>query len=136
MASNQFIDRVIWNGKNSMNNIASDGTYYYDVKISYNNGQEAISVPKTIRIETVPPYISVVCADKVFSPVGNGSKPTLLIQETNSGQNDDTYTASFIDAGGRGVKTYKWTGNIPPELDWDGFDDSGNLLKRERMIII
>jgi len=124
--SDKFVERIEWDGKDNSGKILKDGIYTYQLRVKYNYGDEPVSTPKVIKVDSTPPEITVDLQDKIFSPNGDGSKDNLAIKQGTKGENNDVYEAAFKDSSGKAVKTYSWTGNIPEELVWDGKDDKGN----------
>ncbi len=120
---------VVWNGKTDAGALAEDGLYSTVLSILYDAGNNPISKPKDIRIDTLAPSIEVYVEDLNISPNNDGAKETLTIYQRMRGDKDDTYTGEIRGPGGVVVKSFNWVGNPPAEIVWDGRDDSGNPLE-------
>jgi len=119
---------VVWDGKTDTGAQADDGLYSAVLSVLYDAGNNPISKPKDIRIDTQAPSIEVYVEDLNISPNNDGAKETLTIYQRMRGDKDDTYTGEIRGPGGAVVKSFNWVGNPPVEIVWDGRDDSGNPL--------
>ncbi len=124
--TNQYINRIEWEGKDNYRNSVRDGLYSYQLKVKYNYGDEPVSAVKYVKVDTKAPEITLKADDSIFSPNGDGNKETFIIHQTNLGEPGDLYEAKIMDPSGKAVKSFKWPGTIPPELVWDGLDDKGS----------
>ncbi len=121
-------DQVVWDGKDDNGNIVSDGIYYVSYSILYDSGNNPVSKPKELKVDTHAPEIEVYVADLYISPNNDGSKETLTIYQKIKGEQNDVYEAKIVNYAGDTVRSFKWTGNPPAEIIWDGKDDNGKLL--------
>jgi outer membrane protein OmpA-like peptidoglycan-associated protein/flagellar hook assembly protein FlgD len=124
----QLPDRVTWDGKVTSGGVAKDGIYTATFSILYDAGNNPISKPKDVRLDTQGPAVEVYVDDLYLSPNGDGSKETLTVYERIRGEPDDLYTARFTDSAGRAVRDFSWKGNPPAEIVWEGKDGAGKLL--------
>ncbi len=119
---------VAWDGKTDAGVQAEDGLYSATLSVLYDAGNNPISKPKDIRIDTQAPSIEVYVEDLNISPNDDGAKETLTIYQRMRGDKDDVYTGEIRGPGGAVKKSFNWVGNPPVEIVWDGRDDSGNPL--------
>jgi outer membrane protein OmpA-like peptidoglycan-associated protein/flagellar hook assembly protein FlgD len=124
----QLPAEILWDGKGTAGNAVSDGIYTATFSILYDAGNNPISKPKDIRLDTQGPSVEVYVGDPYFSPNGDGAKETLTIYERIRGEPNDLYAARIADSAGRKVRDFSWTGNPPAEIVWDGKDGAGKLL--------
>lgn len=116
---------ISWNGAMNNGETAPDGTYYYYVTATDDNGNVGKTKEYEVIIDTVAPSISLVQpADKTF---GEGSKSSLTIRQ--SGSVEDEWTGTFKSVDGTVVRTYKWTNAEPAEINWFGTDDVEAQIK-------
>jgi outer membrane protein OmpA-like peptidoglycan-associated protein/flagellar hook assembly protein FlgD len=116
---------ISWNGAMNNGETAPDGTYYYYVTATDDNGNVGKTKEYEVVIDTLAPDISLVQpADKTF---GEGSKSSLKIKQ--SGSVEDEWTGVFKSVDGTVVRTYKWTSSEPAEINWFGTDDLETQIK-------
>lgn len=116
----------VWNGVMDDGSIAPDGTYFYQITASDDNGNTGYSAKYKVIVDNTPPEIVLKQpsqADKIF---GEGSKSTLKI--TQSGSVEDLWIAPIADSTGKIVRTFKWSSSEPLSINWDGTDDDGNAV--------
>lgn len=115
---------IIWNGAMNNGETAPDGTYYYYVTATDDNGNVGKSKEYEVVVDTVAPQITVVPpTDKTF---GEGAKSSLKIKQ--SGSVEDEWVGTFKSVDGTVVRTYKWTEAEPAEIEWFGTDEQGSQI--------
>ena len=119
---------VIWDGNIDVGTGAGDNIYSTVINILYDSGNNPISKPKDIKIDTRSPDIEIYVEDLHISPNDDGAKETLTIYQRIRGEEDDMFRAEIVDSGGDVVKEFKWQGTPPSEIVWDGRDENGNPL--------
>lgn len=125
--SEAFTDKFTWDGKDDSGRDVKDGNYTYALKVKYAYGDEPVSAAKPIKVDTAAPVIKATADDTFFSPNKDGRKETITIKQSYQGDKSDVYSAAFVNSAGTAVKTYKWTGDVPETVDWDGLDDKGGF---------
>lgn len=116
---------ISWNGAMNNGETAPDGTYFYYVTATDDNGNVGKTKEYEVVIDTVAPRIALVQpSDKTF---GEGAKTSLQIKQ--SGSVEDEWTGTFKTVDGTVVRTYKWTSAEPAEINWFGTDDNEAQIK-------
>ena len=114
-------DSVSWNGAMNNGETAPDGTYYYYLTATDDNGNKGQTKEYEVVVDTVAPDIELAQpGDKIF---GEGAKSAFKIRQT--GSKEDLWTATFKAADGTVVRTEKWTNAEPAEFNWYGTNDEG-----------
>ena len=116
---------VIWNGAMENGETAPDGTYYYYITATDDNGNVGKTKEYQVIVDTLAPEIELAnIPDKIF---GEGAKASLKIKQ--SGSVEDEWVAVFKNIEGEVVKTYKWTKAEPADFNWYGTDDEGARVR-------
>ena len=116
---------ISWNGAMNNGETAPDGTYYYYVTATDDNGNVGQTKEYQVVIDTVAPEITLVQpADKTF---GEGAKSSIQIKQ--SGSVEDEWVGTFKSVDGSVVRTYKWTNAEPAVINWFGTDDLETQIK-------
>ncbi len=111
---------VTWNGAMNNGETAPDGTYFYYITATDDNGNTGKTKEYEVVIDTVAPDVELAQpSDKIF---GEGAKSALKIKQT--GSVEDEWTGLFKSADGKVVKTIKWVNAEPAEFQWKGTDDA------------
>jgi len=111
---------ISWNGAMNNGETAPDGTYYYYVTATDDNGNVGKTKEYCVVIDTIAPQINLAqITDKTF---GEGEKSSLKIRQ--SGSAEDEWVGTFRSVDGAAVRTYKWTNAAPAEINWFGTDDN------------
>lgn len=119
-------DEFRWDGLNDEGSVVSDGLYYFSVEAWDDNGNRGSSDSFAIVIDSTSPTIELTEPgedEKIFSPNDDGNKDVIIISQ--SGSDEDLWSAAIVDASGSSVKTYSWIDQVPFDIEWDGRDDNG-----------
>ena len=112
-------DTITWNGAMNNGETAPDGTYYYYITATDDNGNSGKTKEYEVVIDTVAPDVELVQpSDKIF---GEGAKAALKIKQT--GSVEDEWVGKFRSADGTVVRTVKWVNAEPAEFQWKGTDE-------------
>ncbi len=113
-------ESVTWNGAMNNGETAPDGSYFYYITATDDNGNTGKTKEYEVVVDTVAPEIELAQpSDKIF---GEGAKSALKIKQT--GSVEDEWLGLFKAADGKVVKTVKWVNAEPAEFQWKGTDDS------------
>ena len=117
-------DTITWNGAMNNGETAPDGTYYYYITATDDNGNSGKTKEYEVVIDTVAPDVELAQpSDKIF---GEGAKAALKIKQT--GSVEDEWVGKFRSADGTVVRTVKWVNAEPAEFQWKGTDDQDAQL--------
>jgi len=113
-------ESVTWNGAMNNGETAPDGTYFYYLTATDDNGNKGQTKEYEVVVDTLAPDVEVAQpGDKIF---GEGAKSAFKVRQT--GSVEDEWTGVFKAADGSVVKTYKWVSAEPAEFNWNGSDDN------------
>ena len=118
-------ESVIWDGRGEQGEAVSDGEYRASLSVVYEKGDVAEASTGAIRVDTVAPEIDVRITEPILSPDDDGRKDSLAVRQNSSAET--AFEARILDSGGRPVRLWVWSGKLD-SFEWDGRDDSGNLL--------
>jgi outer membrane protein OmpA-like peptidoglycan-associated protein/flagellar hook assembly protein FlgD len=119
---------IQWKGMNEAGTVVEDGVYSAVFSILYDTGNNPISKPKDIKIDTDSPEIEIYVEDLHISPNDDGAKETITIYQRISGEEDDEFQAVIQNQDDAVVREFRWKGSIPAEIVWDGRDNEGDAL--------
>ena len=112
-------ETVTWNGALNSGETAPDGTYFYYLTATDDNGNTGKTKEYEVVVDTVAPDVELSQpSDKIF---GEGAKSALKIRQT--GSLEDEWLGLFRSADGTVVKTVKWVNAEPAEFQWKGTND-------------
>jgi len=120
---------IVWDGMRDAENLSDDGIYTSVFSILYDTGNNPISKPKDVKVDTNSPVIEIYTEDLQISPNDDGAKETITIYQKISGEAEDTFSAEIRNAVGDVVKEFGWKGTVPSEIVWDGRDETGDPLE-------
>ncbi len=114
-------DSVSWNGAMNNGETAPDGSYFYYLTATDDNGNKGQTKEYEVVVDTVAPDIELAQpGDKIF---GEGAKSAFKVRQ--AGSKEDEWTGTFTAADGTIVKSIKWTNAEPAEFNWYGTNDDG-----------
>jgi len=119
---------ITWDGRNAERILLDDDVYTTTLWVLYDTGNNPVSKPKDVEIDTQPPAIELVIEELNLSPNNDGVKETITIYQNVRGKKNDVYVGEIIDARLNVVRRFEWTGTPPVEIVWDGKDNKGNLI--------
>ncbi|MDR2101226.1 MAG: gliding motility-associated C-terminal domain-containing protein [Treponema sp.] len=115
-----------WDGIFEDGSVAPDGSYFFSLTASDDNGNTAATSPYEVVVDNTPPQVTleaVADAQRIFSPDGDGNKETLEIRQL--GSMEDLWEAGIYDASGNLIKSFSFTRRTPGNILWDGTDNRG-----------
>lgn len=122
-------DAVMWDGTDANGTAVADGRYRYSFMTWDERDNYSERKGDEIVVDTAVPSVELAAGEHLFSPNGDGKKDEFVIAQTFVSAPDDEWDAGFMDAAGRVVRKYHWTGSNPvTQLRWDGRDGSGANL--------
>ena len=117
-------DTVTWNGAMNNGETAPDGTYFYYLTATDDNGNTGKTKEFEVVIDTLAPEIELAQpGDKIF---GEGAKSALKIKQT--GSVEDEWVGVFKSADGAVVRTVRWVNAEPAEFNWKGTNDEDGQI--------
>ena len=116
-------ESVMWNGVLDSGEVAPDGTYFYYVTATDDNGNIGKTELFEITVDNTEPKVDVVPPAESSKIFGGGGKPTVTIKQ--SGSEEDLWTGTISDVAGNVVRTWTWENTSPEDIEWDGKNDYG-----------
>ena len=119
-----------WDGILDSGSVAPDGTYYFTITASDDNGNTAKSERYAVVVDNTPPVITVTPPSGqnalIFSPDGDGNKDTFPIKQ--SGSVEDKWTVSITGSDNQVVRTADTVNAAPSDFVWDGKNNAGEFI--------
>jgi flagellar hook assembly protein FlgD len=121
---------IVWDGNRDGGGAAPDGPYYARLSATARNGNVSTVTSGRIVLDTVPPKALVGAPYLLFDPEPDSLRRTLpLAVETDT---EKLWTGAILpQEPGRGaapVRNFVWYDGAVPPFEWDGTDDSGNIV--------
>jgi flagellar hook assembly protein FlgD len=117
---------IDWDGKTDSGSAAPDGQYSATLTAVSRNGTSNTVETSQWTIDTVFPSAFIAPQLTLFSPDGDGRKDTTDIDIKTS--DEQRWDASINDSTGRVVRQQIWYNAPVASFNWDGRDDSGNVV--------
>jgi outer membrane protein OmpA-like peptidoglycan-associated protein/flagellar hook assembly protein FlgD len=127
-------DFMRWDGTLDSGETAPDGTYFYYITASDDNGNTAKTESLTAVVDNTAPELTVEPPESdtasdadmlIFSPDGDGQKDTITFAQ--SGSIEDLWEGAIVNAAGAVVRSFRWTASSPADAVWDGRSDIGPI---------
>lgn len=118
-----------WDGKKDDGELVQDGDYNFYTTFVDDNGNSTKSIKHIFVIDNTKPEVEISAPsglDLIFSPNGDGNKDTFSIPQT--GSIEVRWYAEVSDFIGNIVKSYSWDNSSLSTFEWDGKNDSGQLV--------
>lgn len=118
-----------WDGVTDSGSVAADGQYTVWLNFSDDNDNSATAGPFSVVVDTLAPELTLVVPeglDLIFSPDGDGYKELFPVEQ--DGSVEHLWESAFSDAAGAEVKNYALAEASPASFDWDGRNDSGEIV--------
>ncbi|MDR1363015.1 MAG: OmpA family protein [Spirochaetaceae bacterium] len=120
---------IVWDGKSDGGAAAADGLYYAKLSAAARNGNVSNVAAGPVLLDTTPPKALVNASYLLFDPEPDSTRKTLpLTIETDP---ERVWTGVIQPAGAAAapVRNFVWYDGAVPSFEWDGTDDSGNVVK-------
>ncbi len=121
-------NEIIWDGKDVNGKIVSDGKYFIEANVEFENGEKAKSERYSLLVDSTPPVVKLKMENMPFSPDGDGENDILKINI----QLDD-----FVGLENGKLTIYDPDKRVFKQFDikdkrqilWDGRSDNGELVE-------
>lgn len=118
---------VRWNGTDKYGQVLPEGKYRYALSVVRRDGKAAYSAKKIVQIDLTGPIIDALAKPDYILLSGKQELPEIkfelsALQGTNSSTTDriKDWKLTVFDLQKQIVKSFSQTGNLPPEISWDG----------------
>ena len=119
-------DEIVWDGKNEVNQSAPDGSYFIELDVTYEHGNNPSARIGPIVIDRLVPTADVSANVTIFSPDGDGKQDQVTVMQTASSE-EDAWRGTIVSETGTTARTFQWSG-VVESFVWDGSDEAGNQL--------
>jgi flagellar hook assembly protein FlgD/outer membrane protein OmpA-like peptidoglycan-associated protein len=118
-----------WDGKNAQGLLVPDGVYAFRLAATDRAGNSFATKLDNIIVSTLATPINITISDSYLSPNGDGVKDTVVFElEVPVTSGIEKWNLAVVDQKGGARRTFSGTQDLPPELVFDGKDDSGRVL--------
>jgi flagellar hook assembly protein FlgD/outer membrane protein OmpA-like peptidoglycan-associated protein len=119
---------IVWDGKTEDGAIAPEGPYRAKLSATARNGSVSNVSAGPIVLDTTPPKALLNAPYLLFDPEPDSTRKVIpLVIETDP---EKLWTGAVIPQGGAvPVRGFVWYDGVVPSFDWNGTDDSGNVVK-------
>jgi flagellar hook assembly protein FlgD len=121
---------IVWDGRTDSGTAAPDGLYFAKLSATARNGNISNVVAGPVVLDTVAPKALVSAPYLLFDPEPDSTRKTLpLVIETDPERVWAGAIQSVDGAAAVTVRNFVWYDDAVPSFEWDGTDDSGNVVK-------
>ncbi|MDR2098312.1 MAG: OmpA family protein [Spirochaetaceae bacterium] len=120
---------VVWDGKTDGGVLAPEGLYYAKLSATARNGSVSNVSAGPVALDITPPAALVNAPYILFDPEPDSTRK--VIPMAIKTEAEKLWTGAIIPAGARDakpVRSFVWYDGEVPSFDWDGTDDSGNVV--------
>ena len=115
-----------FDGEGDSGSVLAEGSYTAELSVLYTNGNNPVAKTESFDVDLTPPSVALRTNPRIISPNEDGRQDRLeIFQETSI---EEIWNATVTDSDGNVVRSVSWRGTPDPAVDWDGLDDSGNLV--------
>jgi flagellar hook assembly protein FlgD/outer membrane protein OmpA-like peptidoglycan-associated protein len=120
---------IVWDGKTDGGATAPEGSYQARLSATARNGSVSNVSSGTIVLDTTPPAALVNAPYLLFDPEPDSTRKAIPL--AISSEPEKLWTGAIIPQGqgAKPVRSFVWYDGAAPSFDWDGTDDSGNVVK-------
>jgi flagellar hook assembly protein FlgD/outer membrane protein OmpA-like peptidoglycan-associated protein len=122
-------ERIVWDGKNDNGSIVPDGVYSYRITSTDRAQNSSSAQLDNIIVNTERPVVSLLINDSYFSPNGDAIKDTLRLSPGVPVKEGIVEWKLVVkNQSGTIVRSYNGKQSVPPQTDFDGRNDGGNVI--------
>lgn len=119
-----------WDGFMDAGEVAPDGTYFFSVNATDDNGNTGTTEKFTVYLDNTAPTVTLTPPSganaMIFSPDGDGNKDSFRIAQTSSAE--DLWKAELLNTSGAAVRALETRNAALADFAWDGKGDTGSLV--------
>ncbi|MDR0685102.1 MAG: OmpA family protein [Spirochaetaceae bacterium] len=120
---------IVWDGKTDGGAAASEGSYQARLSATARNGSVSNVSAGPVVLDITPPKALLGAPYLLFDPEPDSTRKVipLLIEA----EPEKLWTGAIIPQGqgAAPLRSFTWYDGAVPSFDWDGTDDSGNVVK-------
>ncbi|MDR0383311.1 MAG: Ig-like domain repeat protein, partial [Spirochaetaceae bacterium] len=121
---------IVWDGRTDGGAAAPDGFYYAKLSATARNGNVSNVSAGPLTLDTMPPKAVVNAPYLLFDPEPDSERKTVPLAIATDPEK--LWTGAILPEGARQgtapVRNFVWYDGAAPSFEWDGTDDSGNVV--------
>ncbi|GEM_PF-136046 len=122
--------KITWDGRKEDGSLADDGYYFYQLTTVDRAGNEGGSSRVRFELNTEETPVLLTSNYDYFSPNGDGNKDTIkFLPKLTVKEGIVKYTLTVSSKDGEGVFTRSGSGDLPEDMQWDGFASTGGRVE-------
>ncbi len=119
-------ESIVWNGLDSTNNFAADGSYNYVLSATDEAGNTSVIKSLDFALDTRATEIMLSSSAVAFNPAGDKNHNSVrLTPVLRSGSAISKYTLTIADSTGAAVYTASENRALPKDFTWNGLSTDG-----------
>ncbi|HNZ25863.1 MAG TPA: FlgD immunoglobulin-like domain containing protein [Spirochaetota bacterium] len=123
------VEKEIWDGKDSNNNLSPNGFYSYLIKSVDKAGNSNFAEINNIELKNINTPLFLTLSDDKFSPNLDGKYDTLDLKPILGVKDDlEVYKIEIFNSDKKIVRKFEGLKSIPDRITWDGLDNSGVVV--------
>jgi flagellar hook assembly protein FlgD/flagellar motor protein MotB len=122
-------EQFAYDGTNDSGAVLPEGDYRAELAVTYRNGYVSTAVSPGFHLDITPPTASVRADYLAFSPNNDGNQDEMIFRQ--EGSRELVWTGEIRRVNGppgeNAVRSFRFTGSMPPVQRWDGHGDAGTF---------
>jgi flagellar hook assembly protein FlgD len=120
---------IVWDGKTDGGTPAPESSYQARLSATARNGSVSTVSAGPITLDLTPPAAVITSSYLLFDPEPDSTRKVIPL--TIKTDPEKLWTGAVLPQGAQNakpVRNFVWYDGVVPSFDWDGTDDSGNVV--------